>query len=387
MLPAWRNPSFSSPELTHVVSSAAPSGVIDGDGTGRPTTRAEHNDLTLLPRKHPSVQRSVAQAVPADEPAPSLTRTSTASLPVLQLAPVEAPAAPESATPQPAEAPEAADAEDVAPSEPDPPTVEPAPAVPGPALQRSAAAAGPRRYGLGAPLPSMPTATAPRGPAVQRSVDESVVRPPPATAGAAPSPVEATPTVTPDPPAPAAPSAMPLAATPSIQRHEDQDTRTRTTRPRTRTPPRRNPRPTRSRNRPRRPQPRHSRPSRRRTCHRCSAPSRTRSSPMSHRSPGRCSARSLPCPLRHRSRAPPYARPASSPRSPVRRLRTLLREAPREVSCNVCSMSRGREPCAPTLPRVVLPRRMLPSSGRLTGRGLDRLDHPSRRLSRRRARR
>src|SRR6188472_1450927 len=73
-LPAWRNPSFSSPELTHVVSSAAPSGVIDGDGTGRPTTRAEHNDLTLLPRKHPSVQRSIARAESADQPAPSLTR-------------------------------------------------------------------------------------------------------------------------------------------------------------------------------------------------------------------------------------------------------------------------------------------------------------------------
>ena len=100
---------------------------------------------------------------------------------------------------------------------------------PGPALQRSAAAAGPRRYGLGAPLPSMPTPAAPRGPAVQRSVDESVVRPPPATAAAAPAPVEPAATVTPDPPAPAAPSAMPLAATPNVQRHEDRTTRTRTT--------------------------------------------------------------------------------------------------------------------------------------------------------------
>ena len=58
------------------------------------------------------------------------------------------------------------------------------------------------------------------------------------------------------------------------------------------------------------------------------------------------------------------------------------RKAPGAVSCNACSMSRGRDPCAPTPPRVVLPSRVLPSSGRVTGSGLDRLDHPEARLDR-----
>ncbi len=99
-LPAWRNPSFSSPELSHLVSPAAPSGVIDGDGTGAPVQRSAATDLTLLlpaPPKAPhpvgpapSVQTDAVPEVAAAPDAPSddhvVTGTTSApSLPTPEL--------------------------------------------------------------------------------------------------------------------------------------------------------------------------------------------------------------------------------------------------------------------------------------------------------------
>jgi hypothetical protein len=80
-LPAWRNPSFNAP-LTHLVSDAAPSGVIDGgDGTGLPgASTSPRPELTLLPPPRPvAVQRSTPRAEPA-----RFTSTPDAGMPVMQ---------------------------------------------------------------------------------------------------------------------------------------------------------------------------------------------------------------------------------------------------------------------------------------------------------------
>lgn len=203
MLPTWRDPSFASHQLTHVVSATAPSGVFDGDGSGRPQSRYEPTDLTLLmPMTRPAVQRAVATlSVPSMPtiPAPprSLTRTSPESMPLLQLAalePSELPGDTTTRTPEeisvssepepvgpltgdaqePWGFPSASLSEAVGPAQ-DSATVpdraiagadaepglmtarnEPAPSSTS-AVQRTAAPVSTQRYGLGAPLRSMPS--------------------------------------------------------------------------------------------------------------------------------------------------------------------------------------------------------------------------------------
>ncbi len=79
-LPSWRNPSLSSRGLTHLVSTAAPAGVIDGDGGGigspQPRTTASP-DLTLLPPPPLPVQRAPART-------PFTRSPEVVGLPVLQ---------------------------------------------------------------------------------------------------------------------------------------------------------------------------------------------------------------------------------------------------------------------------------------------------------------
>src|SRR4051794_20192168 len=132
MLPAWRDPSFASHELTHVVSPVAPSGVIDGDGAGSPQTRYEPTDLTLLAPTPPAVQRAVtAPGLPSVQtvaaPARTLTRTSVESLPVLQLTTLEPSEVADGTTAQmPAEIWSSSEPEPVEPSgtsAPDPPAL------------------------------------------------------------------------------------------------------------------------------------------------------------------------------------------------------------------------------------------------------------------------
>ena len=81
-LPAWRNPSYTAPELTHAVSPDAPSGIIDGDGgraTGSPVMRQPVAvELALLPPARPSVQRAVRRRGAALTSAPE-----TPGLPVV----------------------------------------------------------------------------------------------------------------------------------------------------------------------------------------------------------------------------------------------------------------------------------------------------------------
>ena len=264
-LPAWRDPSFSSHDLSHVVSPAAPSGVIDGDGVGAPVQRSAHPDLPLLLSATPTrpvVQRSVPDspvAAPAPTPQRSYTRTSTEHLPVLQLAAVEPAPAPEP-EPQvetaveeaPEQTPEAAEVHtaddghehggatgqvnDLPGLEADPstggpdteastaPTLGASGAPSATSVQRNAEPTAPaappapeprRRYGLGAPLAAVP----PSSTTVQRHGDSSSTPPMTATSGVQPPTTTTATTATDDPTAPpATPETGSLPDRPTLQR-------------------------------------------------------------------------------------------------------------------------------------------------------------------------
>lgn len=206
-LPAWRNPSFASPDLTHAVSPFAPSGVIDGDGTGTPIQRWTPAELPLpaSPRPAPVVQRSASgPAAVSPSPTQSFTTASAETLPLLSLsaglavAVQRSPSAPEDEAFGEAptgEAPDSAAIQPVPDSEPEsgagpvpghepaltPISVDANPSSDGPLLGASPPAATPAavqrsidvgspagtmpsssqaavrpRYGLGAPLSSIP---------------------------------------------------------------------------------------------------------------------------------------------------------------------------------------------------------------------------------------
>src|SRR5690348_16045739 len=93
-LTAWRDPSFASHELSHLVSADAPSGVVDGDLTGTPSVHGDSAPLTLPPPSPPSSSPAVQRAAVVPAPEPSLTRTTVRTLPVVEMAslPAEPPA-------------------------------------------------------------------------------------------------------------------------------------------------------------------------------------------------------------------------------------------------------------------------------------------------------